>query len=528
MILIRMGKKYENVSSEIWTNLSDQLMSSTIGELNIEQHLFSNLGERRKDTVSVIFLIGVYCIIFISGLAGNLCTCIVIWKNSYMHSVTNYYLFNLAISDLLTLVLALPPEVYSIWEAYPWRLGEPFCILRSFIMEMTSYSSVLTITGFTIERYIAICHPIKVQRCCHVSRATRCIILIWTVSVFSALPYPIHTRTFYYLHDPSTGEPILDSLVCNIPLIWTERMITVFQMSTFIYFIVPMVVITLFYILIGVKLRESALSAPRSPQYGKATAARARRAILKMLVAVVVAFFLCWAPFHAQRLMTLYIKTWTKQLIEVQSYLFYVSGVLYFFSCTVNPILYNLLSRKFRRAFKRTLCRCCVNINSLPTFYMLKAKFINNDGHLQPDVQANSKEYVPERNQMRLVTFYRNEKQFTHSVRKGVITEKQLTKDTLLNRTSKEGSSSCSSHAHSDGGLHALCRHKRCTNRRQSFLSPRPNVNVASYQDIDVLKRQDFNNMRHSDPVSTEEENILYEDSVSASDHPILRITLRV
>jgi hypothetical protein len=100
-----MGKKYENVSSEIWTNLSDQLMSSTIGELNIEQHLFSNLGERRKDTVSVIFLIGVYCIIFISGLAGNLCTCIVIWKNSYMHSVTNYYLFNLAISDLLTLVL---------------------------------------------------------------------------------------------------------------------------------------------------------------------------------------------------------------------------------------------------------------------------------------------------------------------------------------------------------------------------------------------------------------------------------------
>ena len=159
---------------------------------------------------------------------------------------------------------------------------------------------------------------------------------------------------------------------------------------------------------------------------------------------------------------------------------------------------------------------------------MLKAKFINNDGHLQPSVQANSKVYIPERNQMRLVTFYRNEKQVTQSVRKGLTAEKQLTKDSLLNRTSKERSSSCSSHAHSDGGLHALCRHKRCTNRRQSFLSPRPHGNVASYQGIDMLKRQELNNMRYSDPVSTEEGSILYDDSVSASDHPILRITLRV
>lgn len=150
-------------------------------------------------------------------------------------------------------------------------------------MEMTSYSSVLTITGFTIERYIAICQPIRVQRCCRVSRATRCIIVIWTVSIFSALPYPIHTRTFHYLHNPVTGKPIPDSLVCNIPLSWTKRMITVFQMSTFIYFIVPMIIITLFYILIGVKLRESEISAHGSPQYGKATATRARRAILKML-----------------------------------------------------------------------------------------------------------------------------------------------------------------------------------------------------------------------------------------------------
>lgn len=519
-----MGSFRYNITIGPFSNVSNAINTANNGQLDYEQLLFENLGERRKDTLSVVFLIGVYCIIFVTGVVGNLSTCVVIWRNTYMHTVTNYYLFNLAVSDLLTLIFALPPEVYTIWEAYPWRFGEEFCILKSFIMEMTSYSSVLTITGFTIERYIAICHPIKVQRCCHVSRATRCIVIIWTVSIFSALPYPIHTRTFHYLADPTTGKPVPDSLICNIPLMWTKKMITVFHFSTFIYFIVPMVVITLFYILIGVKLRESEVSVHGSPQYGKATATRARRAILRMLVAVVVAFFICWAPFHSQRLMTMYIKTWTKQLIEVQSYLFYVSGVLYFFSCTVNPILYNVLSRKFRRAFKRTLCRCCVNINSLPTFYMLKAKFINNESNNHFPGASHSKGSHSERNQVRMITFYRNEhKQGNYCLRK-TLADKQLTRDTLL----KDKSSSCSSHAHSDGGLHSLCRHKRCTNRRQSFLSPRVNGVVASYQDIDVLRRLEIAGNRHSDPIASSSATNLYDNNDSETEQPVLRITLRV
>ena len=46
------------------------------------------------------------------------------------------------------------------------------------------------------------------------------------------------------------------------------------------------------------------------------------------LVAVIVAFVLCWAPFHAQRLMTVYIPDdqWTPQLLYIESQLFYISG----------------------------------------------------------------------------------------------------------------------------------------------------------------------------------------------------------
>jgi hypothetical protein len=69
----------------------------------------------------------------------------------------------------------------------------------------------------------------------------------------------------------------------------------------------------------------------------------------------VLAFFLCWAPFHAQRLSYVYFK---ESIIfrTINEYLYYVSGFLYYFSATVNPILYNLMSLKYRHAFKQTLC----------------------------------------------------------------------------------------------------------------------------------------------------------------------------
>ena len=74
-----------------------------------------------------------------------------------------------------------------------------------------------------------------------------------------------------------------------------------------------------------------------------------------------VAFFICWAPFHLQRLMVIYIKKsdWTEAMTVFQNTLFYVSGILYFVSSTINPILYNIMSLKFRQAFKSTIFSPC-------------------------------------------------------------------------------------------------------------------------------------------------------------------------
>lgn len=75
-------------------------------------------------------------------------------------------------------------------------------------------------------------------------------------------------------------------------------------------------------------------------------------------VAVAVAFFLCWAPFHAQRLMAVYGLSLINIGISRDAFndyfriLDYTSGVLYFLSTCINPLLYNIMSHKFREAFK--------------------------------------------------------------------------------------------------------------------------------------------------------------------------------
>ncbi|ESO92130.1 hypothetical protein LOTGIDRAFT_162781 [Lottia gigantea] len=180
---------------------------------------------------------------------------------------------------------ALPPELYTIWEAYPWIFGEPFCIFKSFLMELTAYASILTITAFTCERYVAIVHPMRGQKVSVLSRAVKVIVFIWIVSGLCALPYPIHTRIYHFVTDPRNGQPIRDSLLCNIPYEWVQKMTYMFQISTFVFFVIPMTVITVMYILIGMKLhqKEKITSNVNNPLVGKTAAARARKAVLKML-----------------------------------------------------------------------------------------------------------------------------------------------------------------------------------------------------------------------------------------------------
>jgi len=119
-------------------------------------------------------------------------------------------------------------------------------------------ASVLTILAFTVERYVAICHPLRAQAVSTPARAVKTLVALWVGASLLVLPYPLHTRTYYYLTDPrrSDDRPLTDSLVCNIPLSWMARMKYVVQASTLLLFVLPMCVMTVLYVLIVLALRR--------------------------------------------------------------------------------------------------------------------------------------------------------------------------------------------------------------------------------------------------------------------------------
>lgn len=136
--------------------------------------------------ISVLFA----SIIFVIGFFGNILVVIVISRSRKMRSPTNCYLISLAVADILVLLSATLPEIPRAFlkvEEWPW--GRAMCSILIFLQYLGVDASSLSITAFTIERYIAICHPMRAQRMCTIRRAKKIICGIWLFSILYCSPW---------------------------------------------------------------------------------------------------------------------------------------------------------------------------------------------------------------------------------------------------------------------------------------------------------------------------------------------------
>ncbi|ESO09025.1 hypothetical protein HELRODRAFT_74592 [Helobdella robusta] len=364
---------YHDQQQFLYIDFNNSITNISLEDL--KEYLETNMGPKYKSLSESIILTIIYSLIFISGIVGNVCTGLIVARRQDMRTTTNFYLCSLAVSDVITLAVGLPQEMYQIWIAYPYFFGTPYCLLTIYLLDMTSSASVFTITAFTVERFFAIKYPfftrLSGQKC---KRVTFIVCLIWLVAAGFSIPFPLHSG-----YDNYYRILLLVSFTC--------------------LFVIPIIIITIFYTLIAMAIRESAQtrnfhrcdgSAGHHANHQAVNTSQSHKAVVKMLIAVVVAFFICWAPFHAQRIMTSStFDNWSSVAHSIHNGLFYISGVLYYFACTVNPILYNLMSRKYRQAFKETLCRnscCCrkrsrINVTRYTATYPRSNNFVLCNAH---------------------------------------------------------------------------------------------------------------------------------------------------
>lgn len=278
-------KWFHNCSFSPNTSAHTLLTNSQLIEVN----LVEILGPKR----SPFFLpvTSVYLFIFLVGLSGNVLTCAVIARHKKMRNPTNLYLLSLALSDLLVLLLGMPLEIYELWQNYPFPFGEGGCYFKTFLLETVCFASILNVTALSVERYIAVLHPLKTRYLSTNQHVRRVLTVVWVVSMACAVPNT-SLHGIYYL--PQRME---ESAICTVlkPK-WIYNM--TMQITTVCFFFVPMMVISVLYLVMGLHLGRERGHSSRSLEenniHGKMSVNGRKTQVNKMLCEFSSLFFLSY------------------------------------------------------------------------------------------------------------------------------------------------------------------------------------------------------------------------------------------
>ncbi|OCT58598.1 thyrotropin-releasing hormone receptor [Xenopus laevis] len=329
--------------------------------------------------------ISVFLVLFICGIGiiGNIMVVLVVFTTRDMRTPTNCYLVSLAVADLMVLVAAGLPNV-SDSLAGTWIYGHAGCLGITYFQYLGINASSCSITAFTVERYIAICHPMRAQTVCTVSRAKRIIAIVW---IFTS----IYCMFWFFLVDIHVNKS--QKVECGYK-VSRNLYLPIYLADFAIFYVTPLLVATILYGLIGRILFLSPI-----PQHPESTTERwreksskeksesdtegnkpsnrlktkgalsSRKQVTKMLAVVVVLFALLWMPYRTLVLVNSFMD---KPYLDPWFLLF--CRICVYANSAINPVIYNLMSQKFRTAFKR-LCKCGHEETQRRSIYMTTTSY---------------------------------------------------------------------------------------------------------------------------------------------------------
>ena len=129
--------------------------------------------------------------------------------------------------------------------------------------------------------------------------------------------------------------------------------------NVFVFFLLPFFILIFLYgrIIHCLLSRDNELQQKETMQTMEQSM-RTRRQVVFMLISMIVLFFICLLPLRVLSIWVMYVADKDLALLGFQGYysILYFSRIMFFINSAGNPILYNLFSSKFRRAFKDLLC----------------------------------------------------------------------------------------------------------------------------------------------------------------------------
>uniref|UniRef100_A0A3P9IVF5 G-protein coupled receptors family 1 profile domain-containing protein n=1 Tax=Oryzias latipes TaxID=8090 RepID=A0A3P9IVF5_ORYLA len=270
--------------------------------------------------------------VFMFGMTGNTLAIYVVLRYAKMKTVTNIYILNLAVADELY-IIGLPFLTTQNVLSY-WPFGSFLCRIVMTADSMNQFTSIFCLTVMSMDRYLAVVHPIRSTKWRHPRVAKLVSAAMWAVSFVVVLPVVIF----------SDVQDTFNS--CN--MIWPEPK-DVWSTAFIIYtstvgFFGPLVIICLCYLLIIVKVKSS------GARVGFAKRRRSERKVTRMVVVIVVVFVLCWLPFFIINMVNLVV------IIPESSStagIYFFAVILSYANSCANPLLYGFLSDNFKQSFRK-------------------------------------------------------------------------------------------------------------------------------------------------------------------------------
>ena len=265
---------------------------------------------------------------FLVGAPGNLLVIWTILRHVKQRSHTVVLVLHLAVADLLVLI-TLPLWIYSL--AHTWVFGEVVCKALVYIVSVCMFSSIFFITLMSAERYLAICHPFVMMRWKTKSVMNRCLGLLWLLALLLGVPALLNQRL-----DESDGtEECFVKDFSSVTLV-----VIMFCLQTVGGFVIPFIILSICYCRVAAQIRKMNFNSKQKS--------------MVLVHAVLIAFTLCWLPYHIINIIDLVCVGSEAEHECVPVIVGLCSGALVFISSSVNPVLYALFARNLRGSLEES------------------------------------------------------------------------------------------------------------------------------------------------------------------------------
>ena len=145
-------------------------------------------AQRNQSKLLNLILIAVYVIIFTIGFISNFLVIYFVSVYKRMQTMTNKFLINLAIADLLVVLICVPVTIGRLYKPHEYIFGEFICKCSPFVQGISVSVSILTLTVISADRYYIIYKPFKARVNCTNNKIKIIVSFIWAISIFIMSP----------------------------------------------------------------------------------------------------------------------------------------------------------------------------------------------------------------------------------------------------------------------------------------------------------------------------------------------------